>query len=160
VASAYHLHILSLIRIFLEDQGNLVPETFVNGKVICIETCMDLAVETVRILCLLEVTVLDPVLNVVAAPEGGDDLVDVGSVAHESVDFGDWMVDVEDVGEGMLASGLAGPWNDALVITEGHGCKFDYLHRLPDIVVRLPHHKGAGREAHRYDQEQLNHNHC
>ena len=121
---------------------------------------MDLTFVATGVVYLLEISVLDPVLNVVAAPEGGDDLVDVGPVTHESVDFGDWMVDIEDVGEGMLASGLAGPWNDALVIAEGHSCKFDYLHRLPDIVVRLPHHKGAGHEAHRHYQEQLHHHHC
>ena len=89
---------------------------------------MYLAVKAVGKLYLLEVGVLDPVLPVASAAEGYHNLVSLGSVACEAMDFGDWLIDVENIGEFEGSGRFAGPTRQAFFPAESHsGQLHDFL---------------------------------
>lgn len=95
---------------------------------------MNLAAEAVGVVYGLEVEVFCPVLPVIGASEGGYDFIGVGAVADVAVGFGDGLVDIQNICEGDLSCGFAGPVLYALM-AEGDCCQFDVFFGFAEVIV-------------------------
>jgi len=121
----------------------MISEAFLDRQIISIKACMDLASKTIRIVNSLEVSILDPILPVMTTSESSYNLIDVRSVPHKTMHFGDRVINVENICQIVLFCGFASPRYNALIIAESNSRKFDDFHRFHHIKIWCPEDKGT-----------------
>lgn len=97
---------------------------------------MNIAIKAVGKLDFLEIRIFNPVLPVASPTKGNHYLVGLCSIAHKSVDFCDWVVDVEDFSELEGRGCFTSPTLYALLSAKSHCRKLHNFLRDSDIVGR------------------------